>query len=77
MREAVEHIMSPDGRLRITFYRRSDARYEYSVDKFYVDDVPEYDHHMEYWATLHFSGIYDSAETAKCEASVEFPWVTQ
>jgi hypothetical protein len=42
MGEAVEHILSADGRMRVTIYRRPDGCYEYSGDKFYVDDLPEY-----------------------------------
>lgn len=75
MREAVESILAPDERQRVTFYRRSDDFYEFSIDRFYVDDLPEYNHHMEYWAPFHFSGVYESLATAKREASAEFPWV--
>lgn len=75
MSNAIEHILGPDKRTRITIHQRSDGRFECSLDKFYVDDLPEYDHHMEYWATSHRWGIYDTAATARYEASSEYPWV--
>jgi len=75
MSEAVEHILSPDSRTRVTIRQRPDGRFECSLDKFYIDDLPEYDHHLEYWATAYVWGIYDTASTAKREASAEFPWV--
>ena len=77
MREEVETILAPDGRERVTFYRPPDGHYEYSFDKFYVDDVPEYQHHMEYWAPVDFSGVYDRIATAKHEASAAHPWVAR
>lgn len=75
MSEVIEHILSPDNRMRVTIRRRPDGCFECSLDKFYVDDLPEYDHRMEYWATSHVWGIYDTASTAKREAATEFPWV--
>lgn len=75
MSEIVEHILGPDERVRVTIHRRPDGRFECSFDKFFVDDLPEYDHHMEYWATTHRWGLYDSATTAKREASAEYPWI--
>lgn len=42
MQDEEESILAPDNRQRVTFYRRSDGYYEYSIDKFYVDDLPEY-----------------------------------
>jgi hypothetical protein len=76
MSEVIEHILSPDGHVRITIHERADGHFECSLDKFYVDDFPEHNHHMEYWATTRRWGIYDSAATAKREASTEFPWMT-
>ena len=76
MSEIIKHVIAPDGQTRVTIHRRSDGRFEFSYDKFYVDDIPEYNHHMEYWAPGQPSGIFDSAETAIREASVEFPWVS-
>ena len=73
MSEIVEHIPGPDKKVRITIYRRPDGRFECSLDKFYVDSLPEYDHHMEYWATTHRWGIFDSVTTAKREALAEYP----
>lgn len=77
MSEVIEHILSPDKRMRVSIRRRRDGGFECSLDKFYVDDLPEYDHHMEYWATIHVWGIYDTASTAKREASAEYPWITK
>lgn len=76
MREVIQYILAPDGRTRVSICQRSDGRYEYSHDKFYVDDVSEYGHHVEYWSPGQPSGIFDSFETAKREALVEFPWIT-
>ncbi len=76
MSKAVEHIPGADARYRITIHQRPDGRFECSLDKPRVDDLPEYDHHMEYWATIHVWGIYDTAATARREAFVEFPWMT-
>jgi hypothetical protein len=75
MSEIIEHVLSPDARARVTIYKRVDGLFECSFDKFYVDDLPEYDHHMEYWGTVHRWGIFDSVTTAKKEAAAEFPWV--
>jgi hypothetical protein len=75
MSDAIEHILASDGRTRITIHQRTDGLFECSLDKFYVDDSPEHDHHMEYWATTHRWGIYDTAETARRQASNEYPWV--
>jgi hypothetical protein len=75
MSEAVEQILAPDGRTRVTIHRRTDGFFECSLDKFHIDDLPEYDHHLEYWATSHKWGIYDTAATARQEAAIEFAWV--
>jgi len=76
MNEPVERFLSPNEDLLLTIHRRSDGCYGYSVDKFWIDDLPEYNHHMEYWAPMfHCSSIYDSAATTKREAALEFPWV--
>jgi hypothetical protein len=74
--QIIKHLVSPDGQTRITVYRRSDGRFEFSYDKFYVDDLPEHEHHMEYWVLGQPSGVFDSAETTIREASVEFPWIS-
>lgn len=75
MSDAIEHIVGPDERTRVTIHQRPDGLFECSLDKFYVDDLPEYGHHMEYWVTTHRWGIYDTAQTARREASNEYPWV--
>ncbi|QMV02561.1 hypothetical protein GHV40_14210 [Devosia sp. D6-9] len=77
MSEVIEHILSPDKRMRITVRQRPDGCFECTLDKFYIDDLPEYDHYMEYWVTSHVWGIYDTALTAKRDASAEFPWVNE
>jgi len=41
MSEVVQYILAPDGRSRVSIFQRSDGRYEYSHDKFYVDDSPD------------------------------------
>ncbi|MCW5646442.1 MAG: hypothetical protein KIT23_04330 [Sphingopyxis sp.] len=75
MSDIVKHVIAPDGQTRVTFYRRSDGGFEFTQDKLYVDDLPEYDHRIKYWVPGLSSGIFDSAETAIREASVEYPWV--
>ena len=75
MSSIIKHVLAPNGQTRVTFYCRSDGWFEFSHDRFYVDDHPEDDFYMEYWAPGRPSGIYASAETAMREASIEFPWV--
>jgi hypothetical protein len=75
-RERVEHFVHPDGAQRITIYRRPDGLYEYGPEAFYVTDIPEYEVHLEYWASIgDDSGLFDSIETAKRDAAVLYPWV--
>ena len=74
-RELVEHAVRPDGWERISFYRRPDGLWVYSVDKFHVDDFPEDGFYREYWHPILCSGLYDSLATARREAAAEFPWV--
>ncbi|WP_298289678.1 hypothetical protein [Novosphingobium sp.] len=75
MAEIVEHIVGPDEQIRLTIYRRADGLFECSLDKFYIDHLPEYRHHKEYWAITHRWGIFDSAMTAKREALSEYPLI--
>lgn len=75
MSSPIEHILGPDERTRLTIHQRSDGLFECSLDKFYIDDLSEYDHQLEYWVTTHRWGIYDTVATARREASSEYPWI--
>lgn len=75
--EALEQILSPDGEFRLVIHRRPDGLYGYRVDRYWIDDLPEYDHHEEYWAPHSGSGLFDSPAAARREAALLFPWVDQ
>lgn len=58
------------------FIQRSDGSLIYTAEKFWIDDVPEYNYHAEYWATFtDNSSIFYSLETAIRELRVEYPWL--
>lgn len=66
--------LSPDGQTRLVFFQQSDGSVTYIVEKFWVDDLPEYDYHAEYWiAFSDNNSIFDSLETAMREIRVEYP----
>jgi hypothetical protein len=71
--EPLAEYSSPDGQLRLTLYRRADGRFSYGVDRYWVEDFPEY--HDEYWSPHSGSGLFDSAESAIREAALLFPWI--
>jgi hypothetical protein len=74
-RQPIETIVKDDGRERLAIYRRSDNRYEYALERFYVIDVPEYRGSREYWAPLTGSGLFDSIESTKREAATVISWI--
>jgi hypothetical protein len=74
LREEAERLVSPDGRQRLIFYRRRDGLWEFVLENFHIDDIPEYNHHLEYWHPLGSAGLYDSLATARREASAAYPW---
>jgi hypothetical protein len=73
--EPLEEFLSPEADLRLTLYRRADGLYGYGVDRYWIDDIPEYEHHLEYWAPHCGSGLFDSPDAARREAALLFPWV--
>lgn len=76
MHKIIAHFVRKDKRRRITIYRRDDGFFTYTIDAYFIEDIPEYQHYTEYWHSngLDF-GIYDSDSTAIREASVTNPWI--
>ncbi|OIS92216.1 hypothetical protein [Brucella cytisi] len=75
-RTVLYQALSPDEQTRIVFFQRSDGAISYTGERFWIDDVPEYNYHAEYWAAFTDSGsIFDSLETAIRELRVEYPWL--
>ncbi|MCB4919737.1 hypothetical protein LAV78_14540 [Brucella intermedia] len=75
-RTVLHQVLSPDGQTRLVFFRRTDGAISHIAEKFWIDDVPEYDYHAEYWAAFtDSSSIFDSLETAIRELRVEYPWL--
>ncbi|WP_273772753.1 hypothetical protein [Brucella intermedia] len=75
-RTVLHQALSPDGQTRLVFFQRLDGSVTYVTEKFWIDDVPEYDYHAEYWAAFTDNGsIFDSLETAIRELRVEYPWL--
>jgi hypothetical protein len=73
--EPLAEYLRPDGRLRLTLYRRPDGRYGYGVDRYWIEDIPECGYHDEYWSPDSGSGLFDSADSGLREAALLFPWI--
>jgi len=68
--------LSPDAQTRLNFFQRLDGSVICIAEKYWIDDVPEYNYHEEYWAAFTDIGsIFDSLETAIRELRVEYPWL--
>jgi hypothetical protein len=75
-RTVIHQELSPDGQIRLVFIQRSDGSLTYTAEKFWIDHVPEYNYHAEYWAAFTDHGsIFDSLETAIRELRVKYPWL--
>jgi hypothetical protein len=74
-REPLGQVLSPDGQFRLTLHRRADGRFGYSVDRCWVEEIPEHGLREEYWAPHHCSGLFDSADSALRDAALQFPWI--
>ena len=72
----VEAATSRDGTKRWKLVRRTDGFFDYSEDTFLSEDLREFGGGVEeYWSPTHFSGLFDSAKTAKADAIGQLPWL--
>jgi hypothetical protein len=71
----VECLVSPDGRERVTFHRRSDGLWDYVVETFAAQEHSGMGYIPGYWYPAHFSGLHDTLTTARREAAGGRPWV--
>jgi hypothetical protein len=68
-------LISPDGRERISFYRRSDGLWDYVVEVFAGEEHSDMGYIPGYWYPAQFSGLHDSLATARREAAGGRAWV--
>jgi hypothetical protein len=75
MDDPVERYTDADDQVRVSIYQRADGHFEYALERFFVDDFPEVGLSNPHWEVIDGSGVYNSAETAKREAAIQYQWV--
>jgi hypothetical protein len=72
-RREIKRFERPDGKRSLTIFERDDGCYAF------VEDGEQYEGYVKeyYWAPIHFSGIYGTAEEAERDARLMTPWLRE
>jgi hypothetical protein len=77
-RETIEALTSADGKKRCDIVQRPDGFFVYIEETFFTEDEREFGGGIyDYWSPTYFSGLFDSAESAKADAVGQFPWLRE
>jgi hypothetical protein len=74
LKVSLASFASDDGKRRVEIFDHQDGFFSYEESCETTDLVPEYGPDT-YWMTSNISGLYESAETAECDARTTVPWL--